>query len=102
MQHRDERGEDFGFGPLHHVLVGLQDALQDEGEGRQDVGGRRHHAGRAKRETFVREGGRVGRLNELSRQGVSSDLLHCLSSTSSRVAIMEPRRRQGTDVGVVS
>lgn len=76
VQHGDERGEDLGFGPFHHVLVGLQDALQDEGEGRQDVGGRGHHAGRAERETLVRdrgreggrEGGRIGRLNELSRQ----------------------------------
>lgn len=42
-------------------------------------------------------------LNKVLWSGlVSSDLLHCLRSTSRRVAIMEPSRREGTDVGVVS
>lgn len=37
LQHRNECGEDFGFGPFHQLLVSLQDTLQDKGEGRQDV-----------------------------------------------------------------
>lgn len=67
VQHGDECREDLCFGPLHHVLVRLQDTLQDEGEGRQDVRGRRHHAGSAQRETSVRGGGQARRKS--SRQG---------------------------------
>lgn len=54
-----------------------------------------------KRETFVVDEG-VRMRRKVHKTNVSSDLLHCLRSTSRRVAIMEPRRRQGMDVGVVS
>lgn len=50
LQHRNERGEDFGFGPFHHLLVSLQDALQDEGEGGQDVRSCCDHTGDTNRE----------------------------------------------------
>lgn len=55
LQHRNECREDFGFGPLHQLLVSLQDALQDEGEGRQDVRSCRYHTGDGKRSVYKRQ-----------------------------------------------
>lgn len=45
LQDRNECREDFGFGSFHHLLVRLQDTLQYQGQGRQDVGSCCHHTG---------------------------------------------------------
>lgn len=59
LQHRNECREDFGFGPLHHLLISLQDTLQDQGEGRQDVRSCCYHAEDGKRAVtvFIRDEG---------------------------------------------
>jgi len=55
LEHGNESREDLGFGSLHHLLVRLQDALQDQGEGRQDVRRRRDHTADRKREDRVHQ-----------------------------------------------
>ncbi len=68
LQHRNECREDFGFGPLHHLLVCLQDTLQDQGEGGQDVRSCCYHAGDRKRavtEFIIDEGVRMCQVSSV-------------------------------------
>lgn len=62
LQCRDEGREHLGLGTLHQLLVGLQDTLQDQREGGQDVRGRGHHTAGVNRTGGNRTGGQTTKV----------------------------------------